>query len=321
MRLFALCAVFQDERLTYENRATLLLAQSPSQAVNQHRLESYLSASSEPNLDISDRLEAINDQDRNTKGGNTHSNGTNTPRDLNSRIRILELYALHVLPRNEEWAYARSFVNLCEILDDEKREAFSQALQGLEEEKKRDHEQEARILEERDRNLEQERQRAARRRLEEAAAEEERTENERGSKTHKRSDSEKDYGIERSPSAQVNGNSRSIAPRDTTKSAKGVQSNRAQLSPTSLTPPKKKSQQSLYRHGAALLAALQQLVSNMAQSMSNNPMVLLRTLLFLVGLILTFSRRDVRNRLRRITNSGWDKVRRTVGMGVKVSYI
>ena len=289
--------------------------------MNQQRLESYLSASNQPTLDISDRLEAINGHDPDARMRYSCSNGTNTPRGLNSRTRILELYILHVLPRNEEWAYAQSFISMCETLDEERQEAFSQALQALEDEKKRDHEHEARLLQERDRNLEQERQRAERRRLEEAAAELEHTERERGSKIHKRSDSEKDYGIERSPSAQVNGNPRTVALKETIKSAKAAQSNRAQLSPTSRTPPKKTNQQSLYRRSAALLAAVQHLVSNMAQSMSNNPMVLLRTVLFLVGVILTFSRRDVRERLRRMTDSSWDKVRRTVGMGVKVSYI
>lgn len=289
--------------------------------MNQQRLESYLSASSQPNLDISDRLEAINGHDRDAREQHSRSNGANTPRDLNSRIRILELYTLHVLPRNEEWAYARSFINMCEMLDEERREAFSQSLQGLEDEKKRDHEHEARLLQERDRDLEHERQRAERRRLKEAAAEVEHTETEQRSKVHKKSDSEKDYGIERSTSGQANANSRSVASKETIKPITAAQSNHAQLSPTSRTPPKKTNQQSLYRRSAALLAAVQHLVSSMAQSMSSNPMALLRTVLFLMGVIITFSRRDVRDRLRRITDSSWDKVRRTVGMGVKVSYI
>lgn len=303
------------------NSATLLLAQSPSQTVNQQRLESYLSASNQPNLDISDRLMVINNQDRNSKERHSRSNGTITPRDLNSRIRILELYTLHVLPRNEEWAYARSFIHMCEVLDEERREAFLHAFQSIEDEKNRDHEHEARLLQEQNKVMEEERKRAERRRLEEAAIEVEHTETEQVSKIPKKGDSEKDYGIERSPSAQGNGNPKSVASKETAKSAKAVLSNRAQLSPTSRTPPEKKTQQSLYRRSAALLAALQHLVSNMAQSMSNNPMVLLRMVFFLVGIIVTFSRRDVRDRIRRITDSSWDKVRRTVGMGVKVSYI
>ena len=61
--------------------------------------------------------------------------GTDTPRDLNTRIKLLELYTLHILPRNDEWDYAREFINMSEVLDDERKEAFLLALQSLKEEK------------------------------------------------------------------------------------------------------------------------------------------------------------------------------------------
>ena len=40
-------------------------------------------------------------------GHRRQNTGTDTPRDLEKRIKLLELYTLHVLPRNEEWDYAR----------------------------------------------------------------------------------------------------------------------------------------------------------------------------------------------------------------------
>ena len=43
--------------------------------------------------------------------------------------------------------------------------------------------------------------------------------------------------------------------------------------------------------------------------------------LFLLALLFALGRRDVRDRVRRIANDSWDSLRRTVGMGVKVSYI
>ena len=61
--------------------------------------------------------------------------GTDTPRDLNTRIKLLELYTLHVLPRNDEWDYAREFISMSEVLDDERKEAFLLALHSLKEEK------------------------------------------------------------------------------------------------------------------------------------------------------------------------------------------
>ena len=60
-----------------------------------------------------------------------HDNGAGTPRDLKSRLKILEIYTLHVLPRNEEWNYARAVINMSETLDEERKEAFLQTLQVL----------------------------------------------------------------------------------------------------------------------------------------------------------------------------------------------
>ena len=46
-----------------------------------------------------------------------------------------------------------------------------------------------------------------------------------------------------------------------------------------------------------------------------------RLLMFFLAFLLLATRRDVRLRLRRALADSWDKVRRTVGMGVKVSYV
>ena len=58
-----------------------------------------------------------------------------------------------------------------------------------------------------------------------------------------------------------------------------------------------------------------------SETVAGNPMSFARTLLFLLGLLVALSRQGVRERLRRITGAGWQKVKGTVGMGVKVSYI
>ncbi|KZZ96303.1 peroxin-26-like protein [Ascosphaera apis ARSEF 7405] len=88
------------------NLATLLLKHSNSQALNQQRLETYLASASQPSYE----------------NGSNGANGTETLRDLDTRIRILELFTLHVLPRNNDWGYAREFIKLSDILDDEKKE-------------------------------------------------------------------------------------------------------------------------------------------------------------------------------------------------------
>lgn len=53
----------------------------------------------------------------------------------------------------------------------------------------------------------------------------------------------------------------------------------------------------------------------------SNPMVLLRLLAFVIGVVMVFGRRDVREKLKKALGNGWMKVRQTAGMGVKVSYI
>ena len=55
--------------------------------------------------------------------------------------------------------------------------------------------------------------------------------------------------------------------------------------------------------------------------MTKNPTVLFRMMVFVLALIVAFSRREIRERARRVVGSGWEKIRGTVGMGVKVSYI
>lgn len=306
--------------LTY-SRATLLLAQSPAQTLNQQRLESYLSASSHPNLDISSRLLSSESPETTPHRSRTNGRGTDTPRDLHSRIKILELYTLHVLPRNDEWDYAKEFIGMSEILDEERREAFLQTLQGLREEKDKDSETGARIQQERDEELARERMEAERRKAEAAKEEEALPLQLKEGKAHKRSSSEVDYGIDTS---HPNDTSKPRATKGVSKSGKSTLSSRAQISPNPRSPRAAKraaGSWSILNRAEHIMAALQRLVKNMAQSMSANPIVLLRTVLFLMGLILAFSRRDVRDRIRRITGAGWDKVRGTVGMGVKVSYI
>ena len=89
------------------------------------------------------------------------------------------------------------------------------------------------------------------------------------------------------------------------------------LRPSENTASRKSPQTSFYKRSVTLLATLQHVITNMGHHLSRNPLALLRFILFLVGIVAAFSRRDVKDRLA----AGWDKVKRTVGMGVKVSYI
>ena len=220
-----------------------------------------------------------------------------------------------MLPRNGEWDYAKDFISMNEVLDEERRESFLQALQGLQQQNDEEHDQETEITRLGEKELEKERLATVERQIQEAKAEEEKAKELSESRQHKRSDSVKDYGIDEP------------VPAKTTKKPPGPSNLRAtrqphangRLSPASRA--KKGHSQDVFVRGSAMLAALQRIVLNMAQSMTKNPLILLRTIMFLVALIVALGRRDVRDRISRITGGGWEKVKRTVGMGVKVSYL
>ncbi|KAK5095843.1 hypothetical protein LTR70_003162 [Exophiala xenobiotica] len=118
-----------DAEVVY-NLSNLLLQKAQDQAVNQARLETYLSSSPSASIDLS---AVSNSLESNDAANSFHGNGLDTPKDLNSRIKILELFTLHVLPRNNEWDYARSFIANSDILDEERRDAFAQTLTELQE--------------------------------------------------------------------------------------------------------------------------------------------------------------------------------------------
>ena len=295
------------------NLASLLLAQSSAQAENQRHLESYLSTSSQRSLDLTDHFKGSNGSHDHHDGQHARSGGTDTPRDLNARVRIIELYTLHVLPRTGEWKYARDFISISDVLDEELREEFLQTLQILEEEENRDQDHFEDASPQQDELTEQEPLPA-----EESRPNSMETVRQDPSATHHRSDSEQDYGIDQRASSNTS-KIQSAHPKATSKPAKALQPKTSRSPPTKSTG--KTTNTSIFKRSAAVLSALQQLIKNMTEQVSQNPMSLLRFVLFLMGLIAAFSRRDVKDRLGRLTGAGWDKVKRTVGMGVKVSYI
>ena len=298
-------------------RATLLLAHAHTQKINQQRLESYLAASTTPNLDISDRLQAPHDHHKRNASPSKSNAGTDTPRDLNARVKILELYTLHVLLRNNEWDYAREFISISSVLDEERREAFLQALQSLQDEQ---NEVENREREERryqEEVLKKEIEEGRRRR---EAEERERRKLEERDKGRARASSETDYGVEDALPSGASNKARSV-----NGSAKGDNDRRKTVaSPTarsSIPGVRKGTPPTLMTRASNIIANLRKILDSMAASFKTNPMILLRTLAFVVGILAVMARRDVRERIKRITGHGWQKVRQTAGMGVKVSYI
>jgi len=268
----------------------------PSQKLNQQRLETYLSALSNPTFDIAAHLEASQQSMRNS----SHHNGTSTPRDLNTRLKLLELYTLHVLPQNDEWDYARDFISMSEVLDDERRDAFLQALHTLKEEKALDAIREKELQRRQDEEMQQRRMDDERRRKEEAKADQDR----RRRETEERPRTAASQN--RTPS--TSSNSRAGQGNRNTPASK------AKPAQKKATPPSPR----VYR---SFLATMRAAILNAGKSVRQNPMALLRFVLFLMAFTLAFARRDVRDRVKRTLQGGLQKVQRTIGMGVKVSYI
>ncbi|RKU40309.1 hypothetical protein DL546_001499 [Coniochaeta pulveracea] len=301
------------------NLATLLLAHARTQTLNQKRLENYLAAANTPNLDISDRFGTPNRS--RSRGHQATPSGTATPRDLNARVKILELYTLHVLLRNNEWDYAREFISMSPVLDDERREAFLQALHSLYEEQqeseKREREEKSRQEEELRRDLEE----ARRLRAKNEAAERRRLEEERAKR--ERGTSEGDYGVEKAPSTngRASGSANGSSKGARQPKAKPNGSTRPPLSSSSKKGKAVVAKPSLGGRAVMILSNVRALIEQMGSSLSSNPYALMRLIAFILGFLLVISRKNIRERIARVIGTGWDKVRATAGMGVKVSYI
>ncbi|KAF4553392.1 Hypothetical protein D9617_7g031190 [Elsinoe fawcettii] len=285
------------------NLATLLLTHMTEQRLNQQRLETYLSACMNPAFDVTAHLEAS--QNGRPVPRRTDSTGASTPRDLNTRLKLLELYTLHVLPRNEEWDYARDFINMSEVLDEERREAFLAALQSLREEKSLDAIREVELKKRQEEELQKRREEETRRRREEAEAEERSKREEKQKPPPRKAPPESNAARERSQQARPTG----VPQRNS-----AARQNR----------PVRKSQPppaNLYQRASLVFSSLQMSLVNATHSMQKHPLAALRLLLFLFAFMIAVARRDVRQRIRRAFDDGLLKLRQTLGMGVKVSYI
>jgi hypothetical protein len=263
--------------------------------MNQQKLETYLSSTAHPTFDISSHMSSPSYLERRPSHRRQNTGGgTETPRDLEKRIKLLELYTLHVLPRNEEWDYAREFISMSEVLDDERKEAFLLALHSLREEKEDTEAREEKLRQQQQEQMEERRREMDAKRLEETRAEQERRKREEDTTSQPRGSADTYRHPQPTPASRIS----------------------RQPAKKSVTPPP-----NFYNRASMVFANIQRSISDTAHSMTRNPMAFFRTLLFLLAFGLAFGRRDLRERVLGIIRRAWDKMRRTVGMGVKVSYI
>lgn len=286
-----------------------------SQKLNQAKLESYLAASAMPVFDFTHM--ASPHETRSELPRSRSGDGTSTPRDLNTRLKVIELYTLHVLPRNAEWDYARDFISMSEVLDDERREAFQHALQSLREEQSHEALRQSELrkraqAEETERaSAAQEKQRA----LQEQRATEQQAQHERDMMHSSRN--QRPASRQR---ASTTGSTISAKERKTPRSAAKPPSDhlRHGRPPPSSMLPDPKGSDTLYSRAAAILAVMR---TSLAGRNMKIPASFLRLLLFLMAFAFALARRDVRDTTRRLMQLAFQKVRETVGMGLRVSYI
>lgn len=334
-------------RLISHPRATLLLTHARTQTLNQKRLENYLAASATPNLDLSGHFSSAQQHAPPRVGGggvgapppprprsqSRARSGADTPRDLNARVKILELYTLHVLIRNNEWEYAREFISASSVLDEERREAFLQALQSLQEDQleaeRRERDERLRQEEQLRRDVEE----ARRLRAENEGRERRRLEEERARR--REGGSEVDYGIDAAGGggggrgSSVGGSSagKGASRRNRAQTGGSSRSSRARPAAggggggTSPNKSKAVAPASLGARAAVVFANVRAMIERMSVTLHTNPMLLMRLLAFIIGLVVMFGKKNMRERVARVLGTSWNKVKATAGMGTKVSYI
>jgi hypothetical protein len=213
------------------------------------------------------------------------------------------------------------------VLDEERRDAFLAALQSLEDEREEAATREQELAREKEEKLQADLEAARRRRIESEEREARRLEEQRSA----RAGSEVDYGVDSShpvhsngsasgKTAQSNGsaNGRATPPHKAATPKKGAIKTKAVHSarPSGsgqrvVAPP------NMFQRATAIMGNLRRLIEVLAASIRDNPGSVLRTLAFAVLLLLALGNRQVKDRLKGM----WGKVRGTMGMATKVSYI
>jgi hypothetical protein len=278
-----------------------MLTHSPTQIATQQRLEYYLSATANPTFDLTAHFSGqstptvtpSNPYGRRPSEVATPA-GATTPRDLHARLKLLELYALHVLPRNEEWDLARSFLTNSEHLDDERKEAFLGALDTLkremEEQEVRQKEAEAAQAAEEARRLKEEEDEKKR----QQEAEQMEQQKERKRRESKSSMTKEKKGPQARPGSAA---------------GPGRPHSNTHPSKRNRNPPPQRPPATMAERVGALLRSLQ-------TTLNRTSMMRALMMILLVWILL-----GRKTQLRQTLAIAWRKLMGTIGMGVKVSYI
>lgn len=280
-------------------RATLLLSHSPDQTITQKRIEAFIGAM--PSL-----------------------HETEDPKSILQRQKISEIYILHVLPRVGEWEYAKEFTQFSPDIDEEQKEAFYSTLDQL----KKD--MEAAELHSQELALQREAELAYEAAL--ALEDSPPPSTARSNRSVSRRREPSTTGRTRAPSVRP-GTARAsstvrgeISPKRGAATAERKTKRQASVSQhkdaaavtrkaTTVKTGQPRGQSSMIRGLSGMLQKLHQGV------VGNGPLALLRALLMIAMVAWMGSNKKVRERIRKVIMICWVKVARTVGMGMKVTYV
>lgn len=197
-----------------------------------------------------------------------------------------------------------------------------QALQSLQEEQQEAERQQSEEKQRQEDQLRRDIEEARRLRAENEEIEKRRLEEERG----RREGSEIDYGIDARSTGGASSTGKSRRKRAPTGSSAGVprpvRPARGGGSGGS-SPNKSKAvvPASFGARAAVMFANVRAMVERMGTTLHANPMLLMRFLAFIIGLVLMFGKKNMRERIARVMGNSWNKVKATASMGAKVSYI
>ncbi|KAI9886514.1 MAG: hypothetical protein M1823_001695 [Watsoniomyces obsoletus] len=274
------------------NLALLSLAHAPSQKPSQRRVERWLKAT-EGDLEQSMHSDKTSEQSLEEQSFHselsTSTNQHHGRRRTRSRMTVLEIYALYFLPRTQGWDRTKRFIETTSYLDQERRDLFLQQLESL--------------------RKEQEEQDDKERRKEKMKGSS-RAESEKGNVTSKQH-----LGNGFLPgNTRENGTLRPNTSKTSPATSKNpTLSRRTQNTSNKLSVPGNVA--------GTLIRYIHSCFPAFGALLRINPFFYLRTLLFLAALLLSLTRGEFRERVKRITATGWRKLRDTVGMGVKVTYM
>lgn len=213
------------------------------------------------------------------------------------------------------------------MLDEERRDAFLAALQSLEDERDDAAQREQELTREKEEKLQADIEASRRRRIESEEREARRLEEQRSAKAG----SEVDYGIDSSYPAHSNGSASGKTARSNgsangkvSQSSKSAQPKKAAIkSKVAHTPRPSGSGRravappGMLQRASTVVGNLRRLAEALAARLLANPGSLLRTLAFAVLLLLALGNQRVKDRLKGV----WGKVKGTMGMATKVTYI